>query len=422
MVRSGDLSRRTECGYSVAVTEKLFYHDPSLLEFDASIIEHRVNGTLHEVVLDRTAFFPGGGGQPADRGTLGGARVIDVKEQDGAIVHVMDSPAQGSTPGATGARLHGVVDEVRRRDFMVQHTGQHVLSQALLTAGGLPTVSVHFGDETTTIELETPAAAETVLRQAEALANSIIRENRPIRTHDVDPAEASRFPLRRTPPEVGRLRIVEVDSYDWAACSGLHVAATGEIVLIKIVAQERIRGRARIHALIGARAMDDYGKKISLVQNLTRLLTCGEADISARVEELARSARENEKELKRLRTERAAIDADAAGPSSLVLRVLDGAGPDYLKAFAERIVASPGRAVVVLDRLADSFQWIVAHSLGPEVALHRIVAPLLSKAGARGGGRGAWMQGAGRPAEAAAGFADEVAAALSVTLGKRGSP
>lgn len=394
------------------MTEKLFYHDPTLLEFDASITDYAENGALLEVALDRTAFFPGGGGQPSDRGTLGGARVVDMKERDDDIVHVVESQ-KGLGPGV---RVHGSVDGLRRRDFMIQHTGQHVLSQALLATGGLPTVSVHFGDETTTVELDAPSVPEAVLHEAEERANSIVRENRPIRVHEVDSSEVSRFPLRRTPPEVGRLRIVEVGSFDWAACSGLHVGATGEIILIKIVGQERIRGRTRIHALIGPRAMDDYGRKITLARNLTRLLTCGESDIASRVEELLRTIRENERELKRLRAERAVLDADSTAQSRLVSRVFDGAGVDYLKAFAERVVASPGRAVVVVDRSADGFQWIIAHSLGDAVTLPQLVTPFFSKAGARGGGRGAWMQGGGHPAAAAAGFAEAVAQAVSRTL------
>jgi alanyl-tRNA synthetase len=424
MAPSGDLSRRTESGYSVSVTEKLYYDHPPLLEFDASIVKDETNGALHEVVLDRTCFFPGGGGQPPDRGLLGIARVVDVKDRDGEIVHVLDSAPIGPGTVSAAALVHGVVDAARRLDFMAQHSGQHVLSQALLSVGGLATVSVHFGEETTTIELETPVVPEEVLRRAEQLANSIIRENRQIRIHEVDPSEASRFPLRRTPPEVGRLRIVEVDGFDWAACSGLHVAATGQIILVKIVAQEKIRGRARILALIGARAMEDYGRKAVLVQTLMRLLTCGESDIAARVEELARSLRESERELGRMRQERAVADADSAaararalGETLLVRAAFDGAGPAYLKAFAERAVASPGRALIAVDRSADAFQWIVAHSLGARIDLPSIVTPLLGPAHAKGGGRGAWMQGAGRPADAATSFGDAVEEALSRSLG-----
>jgi alanyl-tRNA synthetase len=408
----------------VFVTEKLYYHDPSLLEFDASIIMEAANGALHEVVLDRTCFFPGGGGQPADRGSLGNARVVEVKEHDAEIVHVLDSPPADIAQEAGRQTVRGVVDAARRMDFMAQHTGQHVLSQALLNVGGLATVSVHFGEETTTIELETPTVAEDVLRKAEHLANSIIKENRPVRIHEVEPSEASRFPLRRTPPEVGRLRIVEVDGFDWAACSGLHVAATGQITLIKIVAQEKIRGRARILVLIGARAMDDYGRKIALVQTLSRVLTCGEADIPARVEELALTARESERELGRMRLERAVADADAVaaqakkvGEALLIRQAFDGVGPVYLKAFAERVVAVSGRALIAVDRSPDAFQWIIAHSLGAHIELPPIVRPLLGLSNSKGGGRGAWMQGAGRPADSAAAFVDAVEEALSRALG-----
>jgi alanyl-tRNA synthetase len=404
------------------VTEKLYYQDPSLLEFDASITEDRENGALHELVLDRTCFFPGGGGQPADRGTLGGARVVDMRERDDEIVHVVDGHA-----GAPGSRISGHVDAERRRAFMAQHTGQHILSQALLTAGELPTVSVHFGDETTTIELDAQSVPEAVLRQAESIANGIITENRPIRVHEVDPKDAGRFPLRRTPPQVGRLRIVEVDSYDWAACSGLHVTRTGQIGLIKVVGQEKIRGRARIHALIGARAMEDYGRKIAIVQALTRVLTCGEADIPARVEELVKNARDAARELERLKVEAAAGDAEAAvaharrlGGAILVRRDLRGAGSAYCKAFAERVVSLPGRAVVVLDSSPTAFQWIIAHSLGEGVQLPALVTPLLAPAQAKGGGRAAWIQGAGRDPGSATAFGAAVEEALGRALAASG--
>jgi alanyl-tRNA synthetase len=400
------------------MTEKLFYNDPSLLEFEATIREHKATGELHEVVLDRTCFFPGGGGQPADRGTLGAARVVDVEERGDAIVHFVDA-----APGAEGTHVRGAIDAERRRDFMVQHTGQHILSQALLTVGKLPTVSVHFGDETATIELEASSVAEGLLREAEKLANTIIRENREVKIHEVDPRDAGRFPLRRTPPEVGRLRVVEVGSFDWAACSGLHVTATGQIGLIKIVAQEKIRGRTRIHALIGDRAMDDYGRKVTIIQSLMRLLTCGEADIPARVEELARNARENEKELERLQVECAASDAEAAvgvakslGKTLLVRRILQSAGPAYLKAFAEQVLINPGRVVIVIDRGPEAFQWIAAHSLGNRIELPALVRPILGLLNAKGGGRGAWMQGAGAPADGAEAFAEAVEGVLTRAL------
>lgn len=403
------------------MTEKLYYSDPSLLEFDALAVDVAVRAGLCEVILDRTCFYPGGGGQPCDQGTLGGARVREVAYRGENIVHVVE-PALGSE--AVTGTVHGSVDAQRRRDFMAQHTGQHIFSQALLQAGGLPTVSVHFGEEDTTIEVQADAVDERTLRAAEDLANAVIKENRPVILHEIDSSEAAKFPLRRTPPEAGRLRIVEVDSYDWAACGGVHVASTGEVFLARAVGQEKIRGRVRIHVMMGRRALEDYGRKISLVQGLARSLTCGEAFVQGRVEELLKRERETERELRRLRLLQAAADADAAvtaaraiGAVMCVRRVFDAAGTEYLKAFAERVVAAPGRLVIAIDRTADAFQWIAAHSLGERLDLAEIVPPLLAAAAAKGGGRGARMQGVGARGDAIAAFAEGIEAGVANTFG-----
>jgi alanyl-tRNA synthetase len=306
---------------------------------------------------------------------------------------------------------------------MEQHTGQHIVSQALMRAGSLPTVSVHFGEEHTTIELAAESVDDRTLERAEEMANGVIKENRRVILHEIDSTEASRFPLRRTPPDAGRLRIVEVDSFDWAACGGVHVASAGEVFLIKAVATERIRGRVRVHLMMGRRALRDYGRKVALAQELSRALTCGESFIADRVRELMTGARESAKELRRLRLAQAAAEADGAiasaqrvGGVTCVRQVFDAAGQEYLKAFVERVVAVPGRVVIAIDRHADGFQWIAAHSLGGRLELPAILPPLFEIAGARGGGRGARMQGAGTRSDAAAAFAEAVEAELGRRL------
>ncbi len=319
------------------MTEKLYHFDPACLEFDAAVVSAAERDGRMAVVLDRTAFYPGGGGQPADRGTIAGAQVVEVGYDGDAIVHTLAArPASGPVSGQAlgpGVRVHGSVDAAHRRDFMEQHTGQHILSQALLSAAGLETVSVHFGDETTTIEVSAASADEPALAKAEMLANEIIAENRPVRTHEVDQADAGRFPLRRTPPEAGRLRIVEVDSFDWAACGGVHVASTGQIFLVKIVGQEKLRGHLRIHAVIGRRVLADYGRRVSLLQQLSRTLTCGEPEMAARAAELVAADKEKGRQVKGLHVKLAGFEADAAlaaaesrGGALLVRRAFDDAG------------------------------------------------------------------------------------------------
>lgn len=406
------------------MTEKLYYDDPGLLEFDARALEIETRDGRSEVLLDRTCFYPGGGGQPCDLGTLAGARVLAVEYRGEDIVHRVE-PALG--PDLLRSSVHGSVDGRRRRDFMEQHTGQHIFSQALLRAGKLETVSVHFGDDDTTIELKADAVPEAVLRTAEDLANAVITENRRVLLHEIDPSEVSKFPLRRTPPDAGRLRILEIENWDFAACGGVHLPSTGGVFLIKAVAQEKIRGRVRIHAMMGKRAIEDYGRKVSLLQSLTRTLTCGETDIPDRVAELLKREKESTRELGRLRAARAAADADASVPEAsssgqgvFIKRVFDAMGSDYLKAFAERVIAAPGRICIAVDRETDGFQWIAAHSLGEELDLARIVPAFFEMAGAKGGGRGARMQGVGTRREAAAGFADALQAELAHRLNAAG--
>jgi alanyl-tRNA synthetase len=164
------------------------------------------------------------------------------------------------------------------------------------------------------------------------------------------------------------------------------------------------------------------------VQGLTRVLTCGETFVQGRVEELLKREKESERELRRLRLLQAAVDADGAmtaaraiGEVMCVRRVFDAVGTDYLKAFAERVIASPGRLVIAIDRAAGAFQWIAAHSLGQKLDLTEVVPPLLAAAEAKGGGKGARMQGVGARGDAIAAFADGIEAALARRLGSEAS-
>ncbi len=388
------------------MTEKLYYRDPELLEFDSRTVDVTEREGRCEVELAATCFYPGGGGQPCDLGTIGGARVVEVSMQDERIVHVLESPIEAGA-------VHCSVDAERRHDFMAQHTGQHIFSQALVRAAELETVSVHLGDDDTTIELNTGAVDGAALRAAEEIANGIIKENRPVLTHEIDRSELARFPLRRAPPDQQRLRIVEVQSYDWAACAGIHVASAGQVFLLKVAWQEKIRGHARIHLLMGRCAFEDYGRKLTLVQDLCRSLTCGEEFLVGRVQELLKKEKESSRELRRLQLAQAVADADDSVSAAItvngavcVRRIFNEAGGEYLKAFIERVVAVPGRVAIAVDRGPDSFQWIVAHSLSAGLSLTEIIPGLLTIGGAKGGGKPDRMQGVGSRNDSIAQFAD----------------
>jgi alanyl-tRNA synthetase len=383
------------------MTGRLYYRDPSLFEFDANVVRAAPEGKGFAVVLDRTCFYPGGGGQPADKGSIGGVPVTGMREEGEDIVHLLSAlPPKGV--------VHGKVDAAWRLDFMAQHTGQHILSHSLLDAAGCQTVSVHFGEETVTVEIEARELDDAKIRDVEDMANRIVKENRRVLIHETDAEGASRFPLRRKPPNEPWLRIVEVEGFDWAACSGVHVATTGEIFLIKILSIEKIRGRLRVHAAIGKRAMDDYRRKNTLAQGLGKLFTCGDAEILRKAEELAARVKEQAGELRKLRAEKAkAAAAEAlkegrrAGDRLFVSRAFDGIGPEGLKAFLEDAASVQGVFAASVDRTQEGFQWAVTHSLGNGVDLTAFMAPILSGFEARGGGKPDRMQGsAANPARA----------------------
>jgi alanyl-tRNA synthetase len=207
------------------MTTRLYYAEPYLTTFTAQVTERTQIDGHPAVRLDRSAFYPTSGGQAHDTGTLDGVAVVDVQvAADGGVLHLLAGPL----PEKAG-EVTGVIDWPRRFDHMQQHSGQHLLSQAFDRLLGLETVSVHFGDELCTVDL----AGETVdadgLAAVERHANQIVWENRAIRAYEVSDAELASLPLRRAPKVTGKIRIVEIDGYDWSACGGTHVASTGSI-------------------------------------------------------------------------------------------------------------------------------------------------------------------------------------------------
>src|SRR5437868_4164255 len=207
-------------------TDRLYYHDSFLYDFDARVVESFVRNGSHAMVLDRTAFYPTSGGQVHDKGTL----LVDGKqiavtevadEEDGRILHYTSAALPA------GTQVHGVVDATRRRDHVQQHSGQHVLSAAFIRLFNMPTVSFHMGEESCTIDLETNGLSAAQAQKAELLANEVIAEDRPVSIRFVPLEEARQLGLRKLPPkQTGDLRLIDIKDFDLTACGGTHVRAT----------------------------------------------------------------------------------------------------------------------------------------------------------------------------------------------------
>ena len=396
------------------MTERLYYADAYLREFDAVVtrVEQREGHTL--VTLDRTAFYPTSGGQPFDVGTLGDARVLDViDEEDGSIAHVIEESTESPRPSLhTGQPLHGTVDWVRRFDHMQQHTGQHVLSAAFDRTIGVRTVSFHLGAASATIDL----AREVSLREIEAAeseANRIVWEDRAVSIRFVSADEATRLPLRKEPARTGTLRLIDVDAFDLSACGGTHVSRTGAIGIIAVASWERFKGGQRIEFVCGDRALARFRSMRDTVASAGRLLSAGADDLPATIERLQADAKGHKRANTDLQTTLAAYQAEELATSAedvllktppgsagtafahvrLVARAVD-ADQNGLKTLATAISRKPGY-IVVLVSLGRPALAVVSRSADVPVNANAVLSALLARFGGRGGGKADVAQGGG---------------------------
>src|SRR5205814_2071338 len=255
-----------------AVTERLYYRDPYLREFDATLLETVSHEGQTALILDRTAFYPTSGGQPHDVGSFHDVRVLDVVEvEDARVLHVVDR-----APSTTA--LHGTIDWTRRFDHMQQHTGQHVLSAAFDHLLGVRTESFHLGAESATIDLAREVTAAEIAR-AEQEANRIVWEDRPVAIRFAPSEDAASLGLRKESKREGTLRLIDVEGFDLSACGGTHVARTGAIGIIVAAAAERFRGGSRVTFLCGGRALAGYRALRDVVEQSGPTLSVGAAEL-----------------------------------------------------------------------------------------------------------------------------------------------
>src|SRR6266566_3928646 len=267
----------------MSATERLYYQDSRLLEFDAVVISvsERDDGQI-AVTLDRTAFYPTGGGQPADTGTLGDARVVDcIDAESDCVLHVIKGPVP-----EIGDRVHGKIDWLRRLDHLQQHTGQHILSAAFVKLFDAPTHSFRVLEHECEIDVALDDPTDERIDQAVDLANQIIWENRPMQIRQVTTQEAESLPLRKEPAREGELRLIEIDEFDLTPCGGTHAKSTGEVGVIAVRSWERAKGLTRIQFMAGIRVLNDYRRANRTAGAIAELFSAGREDAPALVAKL----------------------------------------------------------------------------------------------------------------------------------------
>lgn len=265
------------------MTEQLYYQDSYIKDFEAVVLFCIPNGNHFEAVLDRTAFFPEGGGQCADTGVLHienrKIKVFDVQERNGEIIHFIDEEI---LPGQT---VIGEVEFQERFSKMQQHTGEHIISGIVHRRFGYENVGFHLGKEEVTMDYDGPLTGEE-LRSVEYEANQVVAENREIRAYFPGTEELEKIPYRSKKELQGKIRIVEIQDCDICACCAPHVKTTGNVGLIKITNAIRYKGGMRLWITCGMRALEDYNQKEASVVQISNMLSAKQQEVTDAVKRL----------------------------------------------------------------------------------------------------------------------------------------
>ena len=265
------------------MTEQLYYQDSYIKDFEAVVLFCIPNGNHFEAVLDRTAFFPEGGGQCADTGVLHienrKIKVFDVQERNGEIIHFIDEEI---LPGQT---VIGEVEFRERFSKMQQHTGEHIISGIVHRRFGYENVGFHLGKEEVTMDYDGPLTGEE-LRSVEYEANQVVAENREIKAYFPSTEELEKIPYRSKKELQGKIRIVEIQDCDICACCAPHVQTTGNVGLIKITNAIRYKGGMRLWIACGMRALEDYNQKEASVVQISNMLSAKQQEVTEAVKRL----------------------------------------------------------------------------------------------------------------------------------------
>lgn len=368
------------------MTERLYYNDCYLREFQARVVD--VSGDGKRVSLDRTAFYPTSGGQPFDLGTLAGASVIEVVDEEDRVVHVLDSPVAAGD-------VTGEVDWARRFDHMQQHTGQHLLSAVFEELYKISTVSFHLGAETSTIDVTAASLDAAQIERVEERFAEIVAEARPVSITFED--AAADLGLRKASERTGTLRIVSIEGMDKSACGGTHVRSTAEIGAMQVRRLEKIRGTTRVEFVCGGRALRAAREDFRLLTEISRTTSASFTDAPAFIAAQIEKAKTLEKTCQRLGTELAKREGGelhaATAPGADGIRRVVQRGPidDAVRVRAQSFVA--GGKAVFLAVSEDPAAVLLAASADSGVHAGNRVKEAVSAAGGRGGGNQAVAQG-----------------------------
>lgn len=371
------------------MTRKLYYEDQYARKFTARVIKSAKNARPF-VVLDQTLFYPTGGGQPSDTGTLNGVKVLEVLEEEGEIRHYLEGEVSGES-------VTGEIDWDRRLDHMQQHHGQHLLSAAFIQVANSQTLSFHLGAEVNTIDLDRNNVSVEEARAAEAVANRVIYENRPVKISYHTKEEITKMNLRKVPGEdFGNFRIVEVEGFDLQACSGTHPSRTGDVGGICILQLERTKDSTRVHFICGGRIVRLLGKTVSILRECSSLISVNYLEVNkglAKTIDTMGAQRKKIAHYEKLLSRYLANELSSQKTNGIVVKRMDEFDQQFLRSVAIEFGKNTKQGALLLmgGRGDMSFVASITEDLNGDLA--PFAKLVVEKFGGRGGGKGKLAQG-----------------------------
>lgn len=343
-------------------------------------------------VLQETAFYPTGGGQPHDKGVLNGVQVQNVMEVDGEIRHYIERKLDNEQV------IEGEIDWERRFDHMQQHLGQHILTAAFVQVANVETVSFHLGKETCTIDLNTTELSHDRIQEAEELANRMILENHPVMTKWVTKEEANQYPLRKKLSVDDKIRLVIIPNYDYNGCGGTHPKTTGEVGGMKILGWEREKKKLRLEFICGKRIFKQFSKKHEIIVNLSQLLSVKQNDIVDAVLQLQNTNKNLGKEINHL--EQLILEYEANHLLELGGKVIhkvyqNKKMQDLQKLMRILLEKNPTLQIILVNEGENRLEFVCATSKDGSINLKEIASDILPLINGKGGGSPHTIQGGG---------------------------
>ena len=365
-------------------TEKLYYVDQFIQEFPATVLSCEAGKNGYQEVLDCTAFYPEGGGQPADHGTLGSVHVTDVHEKDGVIFHTCDGPVE------IGQMVNGRIDWARRFDHMQQHSGEHIISGILCADYHCDNVGFHLGAETVTIDYNADISWEQAL-DAERKANEVIWADQEVEIAYPDSEELAFIDYRSKKELTGQVRIVTFPEADCCACCGTHVARAGQVGLIKVLSCQKFREGVRLEIICGKRALDYLGRTYDQAKAIGQQLSVKPQDTLAAVERLEAelsAAKVRMAHLEETAFEAIARENEGRGDVLLFQPAMKG---DSVRKLADAVAKRAGGLAAVFAGEDGQYAYALVQADGQDIS--PLVKDLNKALNGRGGGRNGFAQG-----------------------------